>query len=206
MKTVCECVRSCLPVGMMDQITDATENILVGGCMVTLIHFLVCATVQRQDILKLFTMLNEFNKFGVPPDQKQTERRTALITKSLYLYGLFACVMYFFLPFFFLDECEQKHKASTYNQHLPCGMFTHMWLPFRFDYSPVFELAELLLIYPCVCFTYIALSFTSLQLGFIMHISCHMNNFKRALRTAINSENAQEMMKMCVHYHTEIIR
>lgn len=175
-------------------------------CMLVLFYTLASFNFKRGDILNLFKLLKELNKFGIPADQNEMDRKATLLCKCFILYGIVAGSVYFYMPFLFLERCEKLRVQTKYSQHIPCGLFTRIWLPFRFDRTPMFQFAVLFHVYPCYFFTCILLGMYSLLGGFVMHTISHMRHFKQSVYNVFTATNSRQALRHCVIYHINIIR
>lgn len=191
--------------GMRDDVNSLLEGLSSFGLALTTGSIIICFKINTKKIRNLVVELKELETFFVALDIMKMERRIRFLTKSAIFFTYCTNILYVFLPFVRYDKCQMEKKSAVHLKHVPCGVFTPMWLPFRYDDSPLFQTVVLLTLGFTFVFSYVGIGSTSFSASINMHIVGHIKTLKKQIRVAIEEKSREKFIK-CVQYHIEIIQ
>jgi hypothetical protein len=79
----------------------------------------------------------------------ETDRKANLYAKLFLFYGISGNIVYMTMPYLFMDKCRYQREQNMVDLDIPCGLVTRCWFPFKFDYTPVFEMVFVHQSYTC---------------------------------------------------------
>ncbi|XP_015836240.1 odorant receptor 49b [Tribolium castaneum] len=178
-----------------------TENLIALICIIGMIYMTICFVKNRKLVKTLVKNLPAFTKYSKTTDIILTDKKANLYTKIFVFYGVIGNVVYMIMPYLNIEKCQQRQ-----NNDVPCGLVTRCWFPFKFDYSPVFEIVFVHQFYTCLMVSVIILDLTMLICGFLMHITNQLKHLRGFIkRFDCSSQKIAEDVIYCVKFHTAII-
>ncbi|RZC42341.1 odorant receptor 67c-like, partial [Asbolus verrucosus] len=188
-------------------LTALTENLIALNCIVGMIYMTICFIQKRKLIKNLVKTLDIFDNYSRSSNLIETDKKANLYAKLFLFYGILGNIVYMMMPQMSVEKCKVGRARQAEDLDIPCGLVTRCRFPFKFDYSPVFEIVFVHQFYTCTMVTVIILDLTMLLCGFLIHIT----NQLKHLRTFVvklshnTSKNLVEEVRFCVKYHIAII-
>ncbi|XP_049821534.1 odorant receptor 49b-like [Aethina tumida] len=195
---------------LYDGITDLTaiiDNLIALTCIVEMIYMIICFINKRRLIKKLVTSICDFEKYGQSQELLQTDRKANLYSKMFLWYGILGNFVYMLMPQLNVKHCVENRSQQLIDQGIPCGLVVRCRFPFKFDYTPVFEIVFVHQIYTCSMVTLVVLVLTMLLCGFLMHLEHQLQHLKSYIERLDLVPCCQyiEQLHFCIKYHCAII-
>ncbi|XP_068901819.1 odorant receptor 43a-like [Tenebrio molitor] len=192
--------------GDVHNLTSLTENIIALTCIIGMIYMTICFIQKRRLIKKLVAQLDHFTAFSDSSSLVETDRKANLYAKVFLFYGIAGNIVYMTMPYLNIDKCRYQREQNMVDLDIPCGLVTRCWFPFKFDYTPVFEIVFVHQFYTCTMVSVVILNLTMLLCGFLMHITNQLKHLRRFIvELKFPEEKLLEKLHFCVKYHTAII-
>jgi hypothetical protein len=193
-------------LGNVHNLTSLTENIIALTCIIGMIYMTICFIQKRRLIKKLVAQLDHFTAFSDSSSLVETDRKANLYAKVFLFYGIAGNIVYMTMPYLNRDKCRYQREQNMVDLDIPCGLVTRCWFPFKFDYTPVFEIVFVHQFYTCTMVSVVILDLTMLLCGFLMHITNQLKHLRRFIvELKFPEEKLLEKLHFCVKYHTAII-
>lgn len=183
-----------------------TENLIALICIIGMIYMTICFVKNRQLVKSLVKNLQTFTKYSKASDLIETDLKANLYTKIFIFYGIVGNVVYMIMPYLNIEKCQIRQKEKMSNFDPPCGLVTRCWFPFKFDYSPVFEIVFVHQFYTCTMVSVIILDLTMLICGILMHITNQLKHLRNFIRNfdCVDQKIVKDVI-YCIKFHTAII-
>lgn len=162
---------------------------------------------KRQDIIRLIQELENYDVFGKPEDIDDINKLYNFYSKLYYIYCTVGASFFFiFNQTFGKNHCQFEN--AEFSRDEVCGFFMHVWLPFAYNFTPVYEVVAVSSLF---CGVYAAPVFTIFFLVFVIvqHLTCKIRHLKTMAQDIFETEDAQEQRERllnCIRYHQYIIR
>ncbi|XP_060523853.1 odorant receptor 4-like isoform X2 [Cylas formicarius] len=191
-----------------ESVTSIVENVIALICIIGMIYMVVCFARNRKNIHLLLVKINSFKKYGSFGEVLEVDEKANLFSKLFIFYGILGNFVYMLMPQLSIQKCQAKRNMQMINDDVPCGLVVRSRFPFKFDYSPMFEIVFVHPIYTCTVVTIVVLVLTMLLCGFLMHVIHQLGHLKKYI-AALKDEHPQEKiyakLAKCIKYHIQII-
>lgn len=166
----------------------------------------ICFLRKRHLIKQLVEDLATFQEFCPMHEIHETDKLANLYAKLFMFYGIIGNIVYITMPHFTVEQCEDIRQFESRDSDIPCGLVTRGRLPFKFDYSPLFEAVFIHQFYTCTMVTVIILDLTMLLCSFLLHIINQLKRLKTLIPLLDLSRNLKSDLRFFIRYHIAIIR
>lgn len=183
-----------------------TENLIALNCIIGMIYMTICFLRKRHLIKQLVENLATFQEFCPMAEIRETDKLANLHAKLFMFYGIIGNIVYMTMPHFTVEQCEETRRFERRDSDIPCGLVTRGRLPFKFDYSPLFEAVFIHQFYTCTMVTVIILDLTMLLCSFLLHIINQLKRLKTLIPLLDQSVNLKKDLRFFIEYHIAIIR
>lgn len=162
---------------------------------------------KKHGIAKLIQELQNYGVFGKPEDAESVNKTFNFYTKLYYCYCLLGASCFFlFNQTVGAKHCREKNKKINRNE--VCGLFTHMWLPFDYNFTPAYEIMAVL---QCIEGLYAApvLSVFFTVVVMLQHLICKIRHLKQMAEDVFKVHDLfiqKQRLITCIRYHQYIIR
>ncbi|XP_017774049.1 PREDICTED: odorant receptor 49b-like [Nicrophorus vespilloides] len=200
-------VMDCIMMVGDEELTTIIQALIALVCIVGEHYMVICFLANRNGTVKLVSRVKDFQKFSDLEGMIKTDKTAILHAKILLFYSTVGVVMYVSMPLLSIQHCEDNKTRSMREWGIPCGLVSRVRQPFRFDYSPVYELMYLHQILLVSLVTWVIIMLTMLQCGVLSHAIHHLKKL-RVLILELGTLDRSEMEKralFCIRYHIEII-
>nr|WJJ63320.1 odorant receptor 20 [Pachyrhinus yasumatsui] len=189
-------------------LTAVVENMIALNCIIGMIYMVICFISNRRTIIKLVASINRFKKYGNWSKVKEINDRANLFSKIFMFYGILGNFVYMLMPQLSVNKCYDKRSSKMINDGVPCGLVVRSRFPFKFDYSPMFEIVFINQIYTCTIVSIVVLVLTMLLCGFLMHIVNQLSNLKSFIAelNKCPKEKIWNKLIFIIRYHIDIIK
>lgn len=114
-----------------------------GSALASVVYVAVCFMVKKHEVKLLINSINVFEKFLPKEETEAAENSAEFYTKFFILYGIVGNSLYDILPFFTSGDCLQYRTKHMVKYGIACKVLVRYVLPFKYDYSPYYELVIL---------------------------------------------------------------
>lgn len=172
-----------------------------------LFYILTLFLWKRKDIILLIQEIGDYNAFGVPHDAVKTNDSFNFYSKLFYIYCLAGGTCYFILcQTLEANTCLEKNEK--FGRDETCGLFVHLWLPFRYNFTPAYEIICAIQYFCCI---YAGPVLTIPFAFFVMlqHIVCKIRHLKTMAAEIFHTDDLfllRQRLFTCIRYHQSIIR
>lgn len=159
------------------------------------------------DVADLIKELENYEPFGKPHDADHINKSCNFYSKLFYVYCFSAASLFFaFNQTIGATHCREKNEK--FNRDEVCGFFTHVWLPFDYNFTPAYEMMAVFQYFVCI---YATPAFTICFMVFVMlqHLVCKIRHLKRMAEDIFEIQDSYEQKERlitCIRYHQYIIR
>ncbi|CAG9768657.1 unnamed protein product [Ceutorhynchus assimilis] len=165
-------------------------------CIIGMIYLVICFINNRRTITKLMIDIKYFGKYGNSARTKEVDDKANFISKLFMFYGILGNFMYMLMPQLSVQKCHETKIAR---------MVVRSIFPFKFDYTPMFEIVFVHQIYTCTMVSLMVLVLTNLFCGFLMHIVNQLENLRIFIGQLHESTKFQEDFYFIIRYHIHVI-
>ncbi|KAL1505920.1 hypothetical protein ABEB36_005368 [Hypothenemus hampei] len=189
-------------------LTEAVENMIALNCIIGMIYMIFCFVNNRHTIIDLMFEIDNFEKYGNSSITRDVDDKANLFSKVFLFYGILGNFVYMLMPQLSANKCHMARTPEMIQKGIPCGLVVRSIFPFKFDYTPVFEIVFIHQIYTCTIVSIVVLILTTTLWGFLMHIVNqleHLRSFVNSLKEDPQTKFLQRLIYI-IHYHNDIIR
>lgn len=183
-------------------IEDITNMVSFSG----IIYTISVLYVQRNSIQAFVKEIEDFSMFGIP---KNIEKHVLNVKRLTYMFLTYSCagtVLYFLFGFYNIKSC--KAINLKYDMENVCGLLVYTWYPFEFDYFPMKQLIEVLMLINIIYAMNISTVSVSMMGGIIMNIILRLKQLNEMFSEAFKSldnEDCNRQLIICYKYHQHIL-
>lgn len=177
--------------------------------MITSVSFFIIHVfliLSRATFSKLFKILSEFPKFGIPQNVDFINRRIELSIKVLILYAYNIIFLYAFVGILRINTCK-KLRTGTNTRNV-CGIMVNVLLPFDIDYFPAKQIYWFVQVISTIYVIFFALNAFMIVLCTAEHVILRIDHLMDKLDDIFLKPQANVSivkLKECVLYHNHII-
>nr|QXE93249.1 odorant receptor 23 [Eucryptorrhynchus brandti] len=188
-------------------LTAAVENMIALNCIIGMIYMVICFINNRRSIVRLMVAIHYFEKYGNSFKTKKVDDRANLFSKIFMFYGILGNFMYMLMPQLSVNKCYNNRTSKMTEDGVPCGLVVRSLFPFKFDYTPVFEIVFIHQIYTCTIVSIVVLVLTMLLCGFLMHIVNQLKNVRHFIvqLQKVSTEKFAQYLIVVIRYHIDVI-
>lgn len=187
--------------------TELLEDMALAFTSAGIFYVFFLFLFKRRDIRQLIQELENYDVFGKPEDAENLNRSYNFYSKLYYLYCCVATSIFFVLnQTIGAHRCREKNVE--FNRDEVCGLFMHVWLPFDYNFTPLYEvmvvLTYLIGIYAGPVLIIFFLVFVILQ-----HLTCKIRHLKQMAEGIFKTQDLytqRQKLITCIRYHQYIIR
>ncbi|XP_044271028.1 odorant receptor 49b-like [Tribolium madens] len=170
-------------------------------------YYMVLAYVRNQKkAARILRDLSNFEKFGVPPGFEEEERRLKNYIIVVFIHAFITITFYNFYKLSQKNACERFNEE--HDLHENCGLLSPVWIPFKVDHFPQFQLVFLYLFTCCHLLMKLPLIVSYNALEMVHHIILRINHLKIMLTTCFDEPDyhiCRRKLRQCILYHIEIL-
>lgn len=186
---------------------ELLDDISMTMASIGLYYIFALFLLKRNEITELLRDLEDYKEFGKPENVDKINNSFNLYSKVYYGY----CIIGIFLYFVIAQTTGAKacvERNEMYERNEVCGFFSPLWMPFDFNYTPVYQilmLAQLLSgVYAAPVLTISFMIFVIVQ-----HLCCKITHLKSLSVEVFRSETLtiqRNRLTKIIRYHQFIIR
>lgn len=189
---------------MITKIQSVLANICVSG----MFYMVLCFSKNLAHIKALVKGLETFEKYSSTQLVIDVDRKSTLQSKLFLAYSVMGMLTYSGMPLLSWNYCQEHKTRSMEERGVPCGLITRYRLPFRYDWSPIFEVFVVLQSVLAGSTTVLIVNISMMICGLMMHVTSQLRRLRSLMKT-VREQSGEEMGSMLrnvVIYHTEIIK
>ncbi|KAH0811127.1 hypothetical protein GEV33_011663 [Tenebrio molitor] len=168
-------------------------------------YFMVFAYIKNQKkIVSLLRDLSSFDKFGIPEDFHEEEKKLTFYAKFIYAYVTITVSAYNFLLLFLKSDCEKYNKEHDLKEN--CGLVIPT--PFAADYFPVFQLVFLYQLVVSNMLLPLSMIIAYNTFEITQHIIFRINHLNIMTTACFDDDDYQtsrNKLTRCILYHSEVL-
>jgi hypothetical protein len=168
-------------------------------------YFMVFAYIKNQKkIVSLLRDLSSFDKFGIPEDFYEEEKKLTFYAKFIYTYVTITVSAYNFLLLFLKSDCEKYNKEHDLKEN--CGLVIPT--PFAADYFPVFQLVFLYQLVVSNMLLRLSMIIAYNTFEITQHIIFRINHLNIMTTACFDDDDYQtsrNKLTRCILYHSEVL-
>ncbi|KAJ3642131.1 hypothetical protein Zmor_024940 [Zophobas morio] len=196
-----------LVVSIQNKSSNIFEDLVILIGEVGVFYFNATFVKFQQPIAKIFTHLSNFEKFGIPPNFEQRNKKLMFWSR---MYKTFIDIVIFNMcleTLLRLKSCEKANLTRKFKEI--CGLVVTTWVPFDIN---VFPLKQILYLWQCytLLFTLKGAALISFSLMESMeHLVVRIQHLKGLLLETVDTKDEKlrnENLEKCVEYHTDIFK
>ncbi|XP_066248172.1 odorant receptor 4-like [Euwallacea similis] len=189
-------------------LTEAVENMIALNCLIGMFYMVVCFIRNRRTIMRLMIAIKYFDQYGNQSITRDVDNKANFLSKVFMFYGILGNFVYMAMPQLSVHRCTANRTLEMIEQGIPCGLVVRSLFPFKFDYSPIYQIIFVHQIYTCTMVSVVVLVLTMLLCGFLMHIVNQLQNLRKFIKNLSNLPQEIFLRRLiCViNYHIEIIQ
>ncbi|XP_068898533.1 odorant receptor 49a-like isoform X2 [Tenebrio molitor] len=168
-------------------------------------YFMVFAYIKNQKkIASLLRDLSSFDKFGIPEDFHEEEKKLTFYAKFIHTYVTITVSAYNFLLLFLKSDCEKYNKEHDLKEN--CGLAIPT--PFAADYFPVFQLVFLYQLVVSNMLLRLSMIIAYNTFEITQHIIFRINHLNIMTTACFDDDDYQtsrNKLTRCILYHSEVL-
>lgn len=167
----------------------------------------ICFVGNQIKVQKLIDAIDSFKKFCESLDLVEIDKRSLFFSKGFMAYSVMGILTYATVPLITRKQCEVTKNSNMKRHGIPCGLVARVRWPFKFDYSPLFEIVYLHQLYIVTASTFLIISITMLLCGLLLQTIEQFKNLRKMILkiSTCSEEQMKEYIKFCIEYHNAII-
>lgn len=186
---------------------QTVQSVLAITALLGSYYMTFCFLKNKIKIKQLIECLDNFKEFCSVEDLEQIDVKANFIAKAISFYSIFGVLVYAAVPLISAKSCEKIKPSNMVRLNLPCGLIARLRFPFRYDYSPIYEIVITHEICTVLIATMLVSTITTLTCGILVHIVGQLKILNRfvLLLSFYPVDIMEEKLRFCLKYHMEII-
>lgn len=167
----------------------------------------LCFVKNREKIEKLIEEIDNFRGYS-NESLIEIDKRANMLSVMFLIFITFGILFYISVPFITKSYCESHKTQDMIEYGIPCGVMERYRFPFRFDYTPLYEILVSHQIMVVLIVSFVVVTITMLICGAIYHTIRQFQILKRMI-LEISTRNDDEIVRYLQHvikFHNAIIR